>query len=148
LIHGIESLEALENFMIKYLPIFLETFSFFLVTFDLCYQNRDIDPKTIPRMLIVFGGTSALPFIIFTLFLCMYAPYSVSTGDYGLQKYIDYANPIVLNILEYVTFPILLSVLIIGIISTRFKEEKKPRYTAFGCIFFIISKAFSVYLLN
>jgi hypothetical protein len=148
LIHSIESLKALENYMIKYFPIFLETFSFFLVTFDLYYQNKDVDPKTIVKILMVFGSTSMLPFIFWGFALCFYAPMSMSTGNYAIQPYINYAEPIVFNILKYVTFPILLSVLIIGIISTRFKEEKKPRYTAFGCIFFIISKTFSVWLLN
>jgi cytochrome c biogenesis factor len=144
LIHSIESLKALENYMIKYFPIFLETFSFFLVTFDLYYQNKEVAFNTIGKTMAMFAVASIIPpFIVYVLLI-----FPNILGYIDLQRWISFAEPIFCQIFWVVTLPIVISAIIITLISSRFKEDKKPRFIAFGCILFILSKTFSVYLLN
>jgi threonine/homoserine/homoserine lactone efflux protein len=139
LIQGIESLKALENFMEKYLPIFLETLSFFLVTFDLYTLN-----KTSQEQQKVFFETLLVAFTtpIWILLAAAIINYFIPFTTYS--KLVDY----LWLSFGVIMLPIFVFIMLVKKLSNQYKDERKPYFLAIGCVCFIVSKAISLRLLN
>jgi hypothetical protein len=132
----------------KNVPIFLETLSFLFVTFDLYSQNKTptqavTTNKTVISFLGILAMASMIPF--FVLAAC-----AIFNG-FAINRYYIPIRTFTVSvelILFYITFPILIFMLLVGILNKYYTEKWKSYLLAFGCLLFIFSKSLSIFISN
>ena len=124
------------------ISIFLETLSFFLVTFDLYNQNNRDEKVKFQKQLSFIAHLAMLPIWVYGFFVIFVIFWNII-----FNSRIDLRNTFgILTTSLVITIPIPISFLIIKAFSSYYEEKRKPIFLLIGCILFIISKSISIFV--
>ena len=121
------------------LAVILETFSFFLVTFDLYSQNKGYDKKKITIPLALIAIISTLPFLICTFYVIL-----GNIFHFDLRAGNFYVDMSIKSIFE-VTLPIVFAAILVTRLSSIYQEKHKRTFLIIGTICFVLSKSLSLF---